>query len=172
MLSNIEQAVTSLLASNEAITVSNVFSAYMTIAGLRELDSDSIVATFERAMDKHALRPTDIQSPMIVKLRNQYWYTKLGGCRNSGGVCHKCGSCGGMKPQQSRTVSAPAVTATQPSQAVEKSHEAAREGETESSDFLPSSHHELPSAKPKKRKRVCRKMAADPYAPSTSGVHF
>jgi hypothetical protein len=173
MLSNIEQAVTSLLASNEAITVSNVFSAYMTIAGLRELDSDSIVATFERAMDKHALRPTDIQSPMIVKLRNQYWYTKLGGCRNSGGVCHKCGSCGGRKPQQqSRTVSAPAVTATQPSQAVEKSHEAAQEGETESSDFLPPSHHEPPSAKPKKRKRVCRKMAADPYAPSTSGVHF
>jgi hypothetical protein len=133
MLSNIEQAVTSLLASNEAITVSNVFSAYMAIAGLRELDSDSVVATFERAMDKHALRPTVVQSPMIVKLRNQYWYTKLGGCGNSGVVCHKCGHCGGMKPQGKRTVSVPVITAAQPSQAVE-SREAVRKGETALSD--------------------------------------
>jgi hypothetical protein len=84
-------------------------------------------------MDKHALRPTVVQSPMIVKLRNQYWYTKLGGCGNSGVVCHKCGHCGGMKPQGKRTVSVPVITAAQPSQAVE-SREAVRKGETALSD--------------------------------------
>jgi hypothetical protein len=129
MLSNIEQAVTSLLASNEAITISNVFSAYMTIAGIRELDTDFVVATFERAMDKHAPRPTVVQSPMIVKLRNQYWYTKLGGCGNGGVMCQKCGQCGGMKHQQ-RTTSVPAITAPQSTRVVEKAKEAVRKGET------------------------------------------
>jgi len=139
MLSNIEQAVTSLLASNEAITVSNVFSAYMTIAGIRELDIESVVATFERAMDKHAPRPTVVQSPMIVKLRNQYWDTKLGGCGSSGGMCHKCEHCGGMKfHQQRRNAPAPAITTTPPTQ-ISSAQETVRKGETFISNVVPSS---------------------------------
>lgn len=154
MLSNIEQAVTSLLASNEAITISNVFSAYMTIAGIRDLDTESAIATFERAMDKHASRPAAVQSPMIVKLRNQYWYTKLGGCHgNEGGVCQKCAQCGGMKFQKPRrTEIVPAIAATQPTRGGENAQEVVKK------------------AKPKKPKRVCRKAATDPYAPSTSGA--
>ena len=91
MLSNIEQAITSLIASNKAITISNIFSAYLTIAGIRELDTHSMVATFECAMDKHAPCPAVIQSPMIVQLRNQYWYSKLGGYgKDSAIMCRKC----------------------------------------------------------------------------------
>ena len=129
MLSNIEQAVTSLLASNKAITVSNVFSAYMTIAGIRELDTDSAVATFERAMDKHAPRPAVVQSPMIVQLRNQYWYTKLGGCGKGEGMCQQCGRCGGSRFSRQRSIaSTPTIAAT--TQVVGKAHETVRRGET------------------------------------------
>jgi hypothetical protein len=131
MLTNIEQAVASLLASNEAITISNVFTAYMNIAGIWELDTDSVVATFERAMDKHAPRPTVVQSPMIVKLRNQYWYTKLGGCGDCGVTCQQCGRCGGMKFSQGiKTASVPALASIQPTRVVEKAQEVVRKGET------------------------------------------
>lgn len=96
MLSNIEQAVIDLLDQEKPITVSNVFSTYMRIAGLDVNFIDEAIITFERAMDKHAARPDVVQSPMIVELRNQYWYTKLGGCKGGSGVCHTCGHCGSM----------------------------------------------------------------------------
>lgn len=97
MLSNIEQAVVDLLDQEKPITVTSVFSAYMRIAGLDVNFIDEAVITFERAMDKHAARPDVIQSPMIVELRNQYWYTKLGGCKSGNGVCHTCEQCGGVR---------------------------------------------------------------------------
>lgn len=99
MLSNIEQAVIGLLDSKQTINVSNVFSAYLRISGLEFHGIDEAVIPFERALDKHAVRPDVVQSPMIVKLRKQYWYTKLGGCTRDG-ECQTCEHCGGMKLQE------------------------------------------------------------------------
>jgi hypothetical protein len=130
MLSNIEQAVVDLLDREKAITVPNVFSAYMQIAGLDVDAIEEAVITFERAMDKHAVRPDAVQSPMIVELRNQYWYTKLGGCKDGEGVCHTCESCGGMRlhgKNGRRAVGPPPIaSATTPP----KLHRAPPRGET------------------------------------------
>lgn len=101
MLSNIEQAVVDLLNAEESITVPNVFSMYMRIAGHDLGDSEKAVITFERAMDKHALR-ADVQSPMIEKLRNQYWYSKLGGSKDGDGQCQMCEQCGGLRLQDKK----------------------------------------------------------------------
>ncbi|KAG5651174.1 hypothetical protein H0H81_009581, partial [Sphagnurus paluster] len=102
MLSNIEQAVLDLLHTKQTITVPNVFSAYMRIAGHDIGDTEKAVVTFERALDKHAVRADVVQSPMIAKLRNQYWYTKLGGREDGDGECHMCEHCGGMRLKDKR----------------------------------------------------------------------
>ncbi|GLB45456.1 hypothetical protein LshimejAT787_2300160 [Lyophyllum shimeji] len=151
MLSNIEQAVLDLLATKQSITVPNVFSAYMRIAGHDMSDTEKAVVTFERALDKHAVRPDDVQSPMIEKLRNQYWYTKLGGRKDGDGECCVCEHCGRLqlKDKSNQRTGACATTAT----AQAEEHEPQR----------------AKTVKAKKNKRrVCRKVRPDPHAPSTS----
>ncbi|RDB15257.1 hypothetical protein Hypma_004806 [Hypsizygus marmoreus] len=156
MLSNIEQAVVDLLNAKQSITVANVFAAYMRIAGHDLSDTEKAVVTFERAMDKHALRPDVVQSPMIAKLRNQYWYTKLGGCKDGDGECHMCEHCGGMKLKDNKH-GRNANTAS---------------NEVEASVTPPQIHQRPKRGKTKKLKRVCPKAKCDPYAPSTSAARL
>lgn len=96
MRSNIEQAIMDLMTSKQPITLPTILPVYMRIAGFSGLCEEVVIA-FERAMDKHPARPDNIQSPEIERLRNQYWYDKLGGCKNGGGVCHSCPDCGGLR---------------------------------------------------------------------------
>ncbi|KAF9465789.1 hypothetical protein BDZ94DRAFT_1253173 [Collybia nuda] len=153
MLSNIEQAVIDLLNQKKPITVPNVFSTYMRIAGIDVNSIDDAVITFERAMDKHAVRPDVIQSPMIVELRNQYWFNKLGGCKAGSGVCHTCESCGGVRlHNRMGKMLIPMVPI-------------AMQVEPRRQDRV--------RVKSKKNKRVFRKtQAPNPYGPSTSAARL
>ncbi|KAF8073395.1 hypothetical protein FPV67DRAFT_742723 [Lyophyllum atratum] len=154
MLSNIEQAVLDLLSTEQSITVPNTFSAYMRIAGHDIGDTEKAVVTFERALEKHAVRPDVVQSPMIAKLRNQYWYAKLGGCEDGDGKCHVCEHCGGLRLQ-------------------DKKHQHAGGGATTATQVEESQPQRPKTIKAKKNKRrICRKVRPDPYAPSTSNARL
>lgn len=152
MLSNIEQAVLDLLSTKQSITVPNVFSAYMRIAGHDIGDTEKAVVTFERALDKHAVRPDVVQSPMIVKLRSQYWYDKLGGCKDGDGECHVCEHCGGMRLK-------------------DKKHQSSEVGATTATEAQEPQPQRTKIVKKNKR-RVCRKVRPDPRAPSTSAARL
>ncbi|KAG5642988.1 hypothetical protein DXG03_001804 [Asterophora parasitica] len=157
MLSNIERAVLDLLDANQSITVPTAFAAYMRIAGHDIGDTEKAVVTFERALDKHAVRPDVPQSPMIAKLRNQYWYTKLGGCDGGDGECHMCEHCGGMRLKVHK-----------------RQHMGA--GATAVSQIEEPRPLRPKKAKGKKKLknngRVCRKVRPDPYAPSSSSARL
>ncbi|KAF5374098.1 hypothetical protein D9615_008874 [Tricholomella constricta] len=161
MLSNIEQAVLDLLSTNASITVPGVFAAYMRIAGHDIGDTEKAVATFERALDKHAVRPQS--QSQIEKLRNEYWYDKLGGCKDGDGVCHMCEHCGGMrlkdkdKDKRHRQGLAGGGFADTTASRIEELE-------------LPPKPRRLKQVKfgKKNKGRVCRKVRPDPYAPSTS----
>jgi len=95
MITNLEQAIRHLMGSKQSITVANAFKAYIHIAGHDIEDTEKAVVTFERALDKHVVRPDNAQSDVIVKLRRQYWYNKLGGPGE--GECRVCEHCGEMR---------------------------------------------------------------------------
>ncbi|KAG6889126.1 hypothetical protein C0992_006348 [Termitomyces sp. T32_za158] len=94
MPSNLDLAVRALINGKQPQTVPTVFGTYIRISGLDREDANRSVLAFERALDKHPLREDDL-SPIIARVRNDYWYTKLGG-NEQGGVCHVCEHCGTM----------------------------------------------------------------------------
>ncbi|KAG6872375.1 hypothetical protein C0995_010189 [Termitomyces sp. Mi166 len=93
MPSNLDLAVRALVNGKQAPTVATVFGTYIRISGLDNGDANRSVLAFERALDKHPLRADDF-SPVVAKVRNDYWYTKLGGTEEEGGVCNICEHCG------------------------------------------------------------------------------
>ncbi|KAG6856279.1 hypothetical protein H0H87_005889 [Tephrocybe sp. NHM501043] len=95
MLSNLERAVLEIFNNKEAPTVARVFGTYVRISGLDDGDAGRSVAAFERALDKHSHRGNDV-SKVVATVRNDYWYTKLGGSKDGGGQCHICEHCGVM----------------------------------------------------------------------------
>ncbi|KAL0061463.1 hypothetical protein AAF712_011686 [Marasmius tenuissimus] len=87
----LEQA--SVRSPLQKITVSTLLPIYIRIAGFESLCPDAILA-FERAMDKAKLE-MEMES-IVTKLRDEYWLSKLGGCKGKEKVC-QCSGCGGMR---------------------------------------------------------------------------
>lgn len=108
MCTTIEKALQSLIKADQPLTVVNVLSAYLELAGFAVTDrntvsADAIVA-FEHALDKHPAPPpprktksgkliptkeTPRWSCEVAKLRDEYWKDR------SGKKC-KCRKCGGV----------------------------------------------------------------------------
>jgi len=91
MLSNIERAVTDVLAANKEVIVANVLPAYVRIAGFKR-QSMEVLTAFERAMDKYpdSKDQTDSTSAKLVaELRKDYWM----GMFDWGGKQHCCPCC-------------------------------------------------------------------------------
>ncbi|KAK7036525.1 hypothetical protein VNI00_011722 [Paramarasmius palmivorus] len=99
---SIDLAIHEVTQSLQSITVSTVLPIYLRVAGFESLCPEAIVA-FEHAMDKGRL--SDSQSQ---RLRNEYWMSKLGGCKDKDKVC-QCSECGGMKLQKEQYIVAKAV---------------------------------------------------------------
>lgn len=95
MPSNLDLAVRALIDGKQPPTVATVFGTYARISGLDKEDVNRSVLSFERALDKHPLRQDDL-SPVVARVRNEYWYTKLGGNEQGDGVCHVCEHCGSL----------------------------------------------------------------------------
>ncbi|KAG5336707.1 hypothetical protein E4T56_gene19476 [Termitomyces sp. T112] len=93
MPSNLDLAVRALINGKQPPTVATVFGTYIRISGLDNEDANRSVLAFERALDKHPRRDDELE-PVIARVRNDYWYTKLGGTDEGGGVCHTCEHCG------------------------------------------------------------------------------
>jgi hypothetical protein len=99
---SIDLAIHEVTQSLQSITVSTVLPIYLRVAGFESLCPEAIIA-FEHAMDKGRL--SDSQSQ---RLRDEYWMSKLGGCKDKDRVC-QCSECGGMKLQKERYVVAKAA---------------------------------------------------------------
>lgn len=102
MLSNIEQAVANIVASEQEVVLVNVLDAYIRVAGFTHWSADAIVA-FEHALDKYpdsAEKVDSVLAKLITELRQSYWYQMLGVPK--GGEAHysSCPCCGIMKLMQ------------------------------------------------------------------------
>jgi hypothetical protein len=95
MPSNIERAITDVLTRGQQITVANVFASYSVIAGHDLQQADNAFASFERAMEKRALR-TDKDTSAVASIRHQYWMKKLNGKWDGKGEIEMCTHCGCM----------------------------------------------------------------------------
>ncbi len=97
MWTNIELAINFLLSIKQPLTVPNVLSAYIEVAGFRSTE-DAVVA-FEHALDKHPLplnyepQGTVYHRPFILEvdhIRRDYWKERLGDAANC--TCNEGGN--------------------------------------------------------------------------------
>ncbi|OBZ71393.1 hypothetical protein A0H81_08889 [Grifola frondosa] len=101
---NIENAISSLIQSNQPVTISNVITMYLYVTGSVDLLADEAshhqaVIAFEHAMDKYpmiscteaTILKTRLYSAEVSQLRRQYWKEVVG---NMNGFRCQCESCG------------------------------------------------------------------------------
>ncbi|CAL1713812.1 unnamed protein product [Somion occarium] len=116
MSTTIERALTSLVRAQQPITVVNVLSAYLQIAGFAtepSAASEDAILAFEHALDKHPAPPpmrttrngkivpsSNVPatgrrkySADVARLREEYWKDKLG---KSAKLKCTCADCGGF----------------------------------------------------------------------------
>lgn len=94
MHSNIEQAVSDVIASKQEVIISTVLSAYIRVAGFADPSTDVLTA-FERALDKHPDSADKVDSPsskLIAVLRQDYLLGILNG--DNGEEYALCPCCG------------------------------------------------------------------------------
>ncbi|KAK7676470.1 hypothetical protein QCA50_020544 [Cerrena zonata] len=117
MCTTIEKALQSLLKAEQPLTVANVLSAYLEIAGFTTTNPDTVsedaIMAFEHALDKHPAPPpprktksgkliprkeTQRWSFEVAKLRDEYWIDRLGVKSCAKCKCRKCGRYIGSTP--------------------------------------------------------------------------
>ena len=128
MSTTIEKALQSLNKADQPLTVDNVLSAYLELAGFTKsergaVSADAILA-FEHALDKHPAPPSPRRTKSgkliipcldslssqelggwarwsyeVAKLRDEYWKDRL-----ANGKC-RCRKCGGMLSERVEEVS-------------------------------------------------------------------
>lgn len=102
MLSNIEQAVATVVALKQDLIPANVLSAYVRVAGFTHWTSDAYIA-FEHALDKYpdSAEKTDSKSAQFVaELRQSYWYQMSGVLKGGEAQPGSCPCCGITKLMQ------------------------------------------------------------------------
>lgn len=102
MLSNIEQAIANVFASEQEVILVNIMDAYVRVAGFTHWSADAFVA-FEHALDKYpdsAEKADSLLAKLITELRQNYWHQMFGVPKGGDAQHSSCPCCGIMKLMQ------------------------------------------------------------------------